>query len=383
MRGKLLVIGGESSYKKFYTFAHNGDFTLECGKQFGPITVAYEIFGEMNEVKDNVILITHALTGDSHVTRHDPYDPKEGWWEKFVGKGLMFDTSKYCFICTNVLGGCQGTTGPSSINPKTGKRYGMDFPMITIKDMVKVQKQLLDHLGINRVVSVVGGSLGGMQALEWVAQYPEMLESVVVMAAPKSLNPQAIAFNEVQRKAIHLDPHWNNGDYYDKRNQPDAGLSLARMVGMITYQSDESMLKKFGRRPQGGNNLFESFNNEFEVESYLHYQGKKLVQRFDANSYLYLTRAMDLFELGKDLGGIDNVFKVFKGKALVVGITSDILFPVWQQKELAEDMKRNGVDVEYKEIKSPYGHDGFLIESGKMEPIIRNFFKKLEKNRNV
>jgi homoserine O-acetyltransferase len=377
MRGKLVVSNTASSYKQFYTFAENEDFILECGKKFGPITVAYEIFGEMNQDKTNVVLITHALTGDSHVTRHDPYDPKEGWWEKFVGKGLMFDTSKYCFICSNVLGGCQGTTGPSSVNPKTGKRYGMDFPIITIKDMVNVQKRLLDYLGVIHLVSVVGGSVGGMQALEWAVQYPEMVDSIIVMAAPKSLNPQAIAFNEVQRKAITLDPYWNNGDYYDNKNQPESGLSLARMVGMITYQSDESMLKKFGRRAREGNNLFESFNNEFEVESYLHYQGKKLVQRFDANSYLYLTRAMDLFELGRDFGGIDNALKAFKGKALVIGISSDILFPVCQQKELVQDMKRNNIDVEYKEIKSPFGHDGFLIESGKMEPIIRNFFAKL------
>jgi homoserine O-acetyltransferase len=377
MRGKLVVSNTASSYKQFYTFAENEDFILECGKKFGPITVAYEIFGEMNQDKTNVVLITHALTGDSHVTRHDPYDPKEGWWEKFVGKGLMFDTSKYCFICSNVLGGCQGTTGPSSVNPKTGKRYGMDFPIITIKDMVNVQKRLLDYLGVSHLVSVVGGSVGGMQALEWAVQYPEMVGSIIVMAAPKSLNPQAIAFNEVQRKAITLDPYWNNGDYYDNKNQPESGLSLARMVGMITYQSDESMLKKFGRRAREGNNLFESFNNEFEVESYLHYQGKKLVQRFDANSYLYLTRAMDLFELGRDFGGIDNALKAFKGKALVIGISSDILFPVCQQKELVQDMKRNNIDVEYKEIKSPFGHDGFLIESGKMEPIIRNFFAKL------
>lgn len=373
----------EEGYKKFIKFALNKNFQLESGKNFGPIEVAYETYGELNKDKNNVILITHALTGDSHVAKHSSDDPKAGWWDKFVGEGKIFDTNKYFIICSNVLGGCQGTTGPSSIDPETGRPYGIRFPIITIRDMVNVQKRLLDILGIKHLLCVVGGSMGGMQALQWAVEYPDFMEGVMNLASPLRLNAQSIAFNEVMRRAIMSDPNWKNGDYYGNEG-PTQGLSLARMVGMITYQSDALMDRKFNRKMKNPyESFFESFNTEFEVESYLHYQGLKLVQRFDANTYLYLTRAMDLFDLEKQFGNYENALSRIKAKFLLVAITSDILFPLSIMRETKDQLLKYNVDLYYHEIVSDYGHDSFLVEDDKFQPILSNFLEMLEREVEV
>ena len=367
----------EEGYKKFVKFAHNKDFVLESGKKFGPITVAYETYGEINKEKNNIILVTHALTGDSHVAKHSEDDPKPGWWDKFVGPGKMIDTNKYFVICSNVFGGCQGTTGPSSIDPETGKPYGARFPIITIKDMVNVQKKLLEALKIDHVLCVVGGSMGGMQALEWAVSYPDFMDGVINIASPLKLNAQSIAFNEVMRRAIMADPNWHGGDYYDKTG-PAQGLSIARMLGMITYQSDKLMDRKFNRRMKDPvESFFESFNTEFEVESYLHYQGMKLVQRFDANTYLYLTRAMDLYDLGRTYGSEEEALRRIKAKFLLIAITSDILFPLSQMRYMRDKLLEAGVNLIYKEIESDYGHDSFLVEEEKYSDIITEFLELL------
>src|SRR5690606_11895309 len=288
--------------------------------------------------KDNVILIPHALTGDAHCASHGP-DDEPGWWEGFVGRGLAIDTERYFVICSNVLGGCQGTTGPAEIDPRTGKPYGMRFPVVTIGDMVRVQRELLRALGIERLQAVIGGSMSGMQALEWAVAYPDMVKAVVPIATPGRSSPQSIAYNEVGRRAIMADPGWCGGDYYDGEG-PVAGLSIARMVGMITYQSDESMWAKFGRElMQAPLDAMYDLGTRFQVESYLHYQGKKLVERFDANTYLYLTRALALFDVGRGRGGFKNALAKVTAKTLVIGISSDILYPPYQQKEIVEALQ--------------------------------------------
>ncbi|MDN5293460.1 MAG: homoserine O-acetyltransferase/O-succinyltransferase [Eubacteriales bacterium] len=372
-RGEVLL-----SEKKFYTFAHPPDlFTLESGVRFGPITVAYETWGELNREKDNAILVLHALTGDSHATgKYHPDDRKEGWWAGAIGPGLALDTDKYFIICSNVLGGCQGTTGPSSINPATGKPYGMSFPVITIRDMVRVQRELLRHLGIEHLRMVIGGSMGGMQALEWIVNFPDMMDKAVVIAVSARMSAQGIAYNLVGRRAIMNDPNWNNGDYYDKE-PPRNGLALARMIGMITYQCAESMEMKFGREIncEKEEDLFR-MDSRFEVENYLYYQGDALVRRFDANSYLYLCKAMDLYDVARGYESLVDAFSRVQAETLVIGISSDILFPTYQQKEIVQALRAAGKKVYYEEIKSPYGHDAFLIEYDKLNPIIKRFLEK-------
>ncbi|MDI3280161.1 MAG: homoserine O-acetyltransferase [Bacillota bacterium] len=362
--------------RQYYTFAHPPcELVLDSGQKLGPITVAYETYGQLNAAGDNAILIAHALTGDSHVASHAPGE-REGWWEPLVGTGRAFDTSRYFVVCSNVLGGCQGTTGPSSPDPKTGRPWGMRFPVITIRDMVRVQRHLLDYLGVRRLAAVAGGSMGGLQVLEWAVTYPELVEKALVFAAPGRISPQAIAYNEVMRQAIMLDPAWQGGDYQPGQG-PARGLAVARMLGMITYQSCESMNRKFGRAFRGRipTDYF-SFQGQFEVESYLHYQGQKLVRRFDANSYLYLTRAMDLFDLGLGRGGYEEALKHIQARTLVVGISSDILYPAALERELVEDLRRVGVEAEYVELQSPFGHDAFLIEFEQVGAIISDFLWK-------
>lgn len=357
-------------------FTYDRPFRLESGKTLPGFTLAYETYGTLSPARDNVVVIPHALTGDSHCASHFPGD-EPGWWEGFVGPGLAIDTDRYFVICANVLGGCQGSTGPASIDPRTGKPYGMRFPMITIGDMVRAQRELLRHLGIEKIRVVVGGSMGGMQTLEWAVAFPEMVEAIVPIATPGRSSPQSIAYNEVGRQAIMADPNWRGGDYYDGEG-PDRGLAIARMIGMITYQSDESMWNKFGRELMNAtlDELF-SFSTQFQVESYLHYQGKKLVERFDANTYLYLTRALDLFDLGRGRGGFKNALSRIRVPTLVIGISSDILYPPYQQKEIVSTLRELGVDAEYAEIDCPYGHDGFLIEAVKVTEILRDFFDRL------
>lgn len=367
------------SDKQEFTFAEPpNEFVLESGEKLGPITVAYETCGALARNGQNAILIVHALTGDSHVARHSDDDPREGWWEALVGPGRAIDTDQYFVVCANVLGGCQGTTGPSSINPRTGRPYGMSFPVVTIRDMVRVQKELLDYLGVKRLVAVMGGSMGGMQALEWAVTFPDFMKGTIPIATPARQSPQAIGYNEVQRRAIMLDPTWKGGNY-KPGDGPAAGLAAARMLGMITYQSEEIMRRKFGFRlsPRYAEQRFD-FASKFEVESYLHYQGRKLVRRFDANTYLYLTKAMDLFDISFGRGSYEAALARIKAKVLLIGVSSDILYPAYQQKQLVKDLRAEGVDAAYEEIESPCGHDGFLIEFEKMSPIVRGFLASLD-----
>ena len=354
---------------------------LESGREFGPVTVAYETYGRLSPAKDNVILIPHALTGDSHCASHGPDDPEEGWWEPLVGPGRVFDTERFFIICSNVLGGCQGTTGPAAYSP-SGKPYGMRFPVITIRDMVRVQRMLLEHLGIDRVLLVAGGSMGGMQTLQWAVDYPEMVGAAIAIATPARASAQSIAYNEVGRQAIMLDPYWRGGDYYRYSEGPEAGLGVARMIGMITYQSDASMARKFGRRLMEGPRAdIYDLATQFEVESYLHYQGRKLAKRFDANTYIYLTRALDLFDLGAGYGSLEAALERVQCPVMVYGMSSDILYPTYQQRELVDALTRVGKRAEYVELETDYGHDGFLIEFHRMEPDLRAFVDRVAEGR--
>lgn len=349
--------------------------TLSSGTLLKPITVAYETYGYLNKDKSNAILIEHALTGDAHVAGVDK-EGKVGWWDSMVGPNKAFDTNQYFVVCSNVLGGCKGTTGPSSINLKTKKPYGIDFPIITIDDIVHVKKKLIDYLGIKKLFAVVGGSMGGMQVLQWLVDYPEQVRKAIVIATSARSSAMSIAFNEVGRVAIMSDTNWNSGDYYDKE-PPRAGLALARMIGHITYLSDASMRDKFGRRLQDKKNYGYDFNIEFQVESYLHYKGAHFVKRFDANSYLYLTRAVDYFDLTNNgKRSLAEAFRNVKSKVLVIGVSSDWLYPTYQQKEIVLALSANNVDVTYQELESEYGHDAFLLEKGQMTYLIKNFLSK-------
>ena len=365
---------------RYVVLAADEPLLLESGQRFGPITVAYETYGRLSPEQDNVVVIPHALTGDTHCASHYPGD-EPGWWEGLVGPGKAIDTDRYFVICSNVLGGCQGTTGPASIDPKTGRPYGMRFPVITIKDMVRVQRELLRALGIERVHAVIGGSMGGMQTLEWGRSYPEMIDGIIPIATPGRASPQSIAFNEVGRRAIQMDPAWNGGDYYDGES-PDQGLALARMVGMITYQSDQSMWRKFGRELMNApEEAIYDLKTQFQVESYLNYQGKKLVERFDANSYLYLTRALDLFDLGRGAPSYRDGVAQIRVPTFVIGIDSDILYPPYQQREIVEILRDAGLYAVYREIECPYGHDGFLIDTTQMTNVLTEFLEEIDRLR--
>jgi len=363
---------------KYFTFANPPDeLILKSGKKLGPITLAYETYGNLSAKKDNAILIFHALTGDAHAAGyHSKTDKKPGWWETMVGPGKAFDTNKYFIICSNYLGGCKGTTGPSEINPKTGKKYGLAFPVVTITDMVKAQKKLVDHFGIKKLLSIAGGSMGGMLTLEWLIAYPDLTRSAIAIATTSRPSPQTIAFDYVGRNAIISDPNWNNGNYKSD-SLPKEGLSIARMIGHITYLSDESMHAKFGRRLQSRDSFGYDISSEFQVENYLEYQGDKFVERFDANAYLYLTKAMDYFDLASRYGSLTKAFKHITAKTLVVSFTSDWLFPTYQAKEIVKAMMNTDKDVSYVEIQSSYGHDAFLLETNHLTNIVRSFLTNL------
>ncbi len=364
-------------YVRYFTCAADGSFPLDSGRRFGPITLAYETYGELDVARSNAILIDHALTGDAHCASHGPDDGEEGWWEPLVGPGRVFDTNRYFVICSNVLGGCQGSTGPASYDPQSGQPYGGRFPVITIRDMVRAQRELIGHLGIERLHCITGGSMGGAQVLTWAVEYPDMTEGIIPIAMPGRASAQSIAYNEVGRRAIVTDPAWLGGDYYGTPG-PVQGLATARMLGMITYQSDESMMMKFGRDVMnaGFQDLFD-FRTQFQVESYLHYQGQKLVDRFDANTYLYLTRAIDLFDLGLGYPSYEAALGRISCPVQVIGVSSDILYPTWQQKEIVDILQAQGKAVRYTEITSIFGHDGFLIEFEKMVPMLEEFLRIL------
>ena len=357
---------------KFHTIEHKLKF--DSGIEFGPITVAYETYGQLNEDCSNAILVIHALTGDAHAAGyHSENDKKPGWWDTLIGPDKAFDTNKYFVICSNILGGCSGTTGPSSINPETGKPYGTKFPVFTIEDTVKVIKELLDSLNVKQLHSVTGGSMGGMQAIQFAISYPEMVKSAILIATTSRLSPQAIAFNAIGRNSIISDPDWNNGNYYDRENKPDRGLSTARMIGHVTYLCEEAMYNKFGRRLQDKDHYDFNFDIDFQVESYLQHQGQIFVDRFDANSYLYITKAVDYFDPADKYGSLENAFKDTKAKFLIMSFDSDWLFPSSQSKEIVNTLMHLDKDVSYCEIKSPCGHDAFLLEYDVQSKIITSF----------
>jgi homoserine O-acetyltransferase len=368
--------GGTLISERRYWTSHEG-LTLQNGRHLDQVQVAYESWGHLNETGDNAILVCHALTGDAHAAgKHSAGETRLGWWDPLIGPGRALDTRRYFVICANVLGGCQGTTGPASRIAGTGRAYGSAFPQVTVRDMVKVQYALLRNLGVRRLAAVVGGSLGGMQVLEWMVTYPGFVDNAIPIGASLAHTAQGIALNMVGREAIMMDPAWNGGDYYDTGRAPDRGLAVARMLGIITYQSDESMDRKFGRRcASDGSNAHEDGGGPFQVENYLHYQGESLVKRFDANSYLVLARAMDLHDVGNGRGGIDAALaKVHPTtRALVIGISSDLLFPTHLQKDTVDRLRAAGRHAEYCEIASPMGHDAFLIEYGQLTAAITNF----------
>ena len=339
------------------------------------MTIAYETCGRLNEDRTNAILILHALSGDAHVAgTYTDSDDKPGWWDFMVGPGKGIDTNRHFVICTNILGSCMGSTGPASIDPATGKPYGLNFPVVTIADMVDAQKQLMDHLGVHRLHAVIGGSVGGMQALEWSVRYPDRVESAVLLATTTRHSALAIAFNEVARQAIMADPNWNGGDYHDGK-KPDLGLAVARMIGHITYLSDESMRLKFGRRLQDKADFSFNFDADFQVESYLRHQGRKFVDRFDANAFLYITKAADYFDLERHYGNGSAVaaFSSARARFLVLSFTSDWLYPTYQSRAMVKAMKKNGLAVSFCEIEAQWGHDAFLLPSDRLSGIMKGF----------
>lgn len=356
------------------------ELTLRSGARLGPITIAYETYGRLNSAKSNAILIVHAFTGDSHAAFYHKGDDKPGWWDEMIGPGRPFDTDKYFVICSNVLGSCQGTTGPASIDPKTGKPYGLSFPVVTIPDMVEVQKMLIDHLGIKKLLSVAGGSMGGMQAAAWAVMYPHMMNSSIIIAACHRHTAQQIAFHEVGRQAVMADPDWMGGDYYGKA-YPKRGLAVARMIGHITYMSEASMEQKFGRRLAKKDVLGYNFSKEFEVEGYLEYRGQSFVERFDANSYLYLTKAMDYFDLTEGDRKLSEVFSHVTADILIISFTSDWLYPSYQSQAMVRAMKANDVEVSYVELSSDYGHDAFLVEMDEQARAVSNYLAKVYRER--
>jgi len=361
---------------EFFTFAENSDFLLSCGKSIGPITLAYETYGTLNSDKTNAVLILHALSGDAHAAGYYSEDDKSpGWWDGYIGPGKPFDTDKYFFICSNVLGGCSGSTGPASVNPDTGKPWGMDFPIVTIEDMVNAQYHLVKHLGIDRLLSVAGGSMGGMQALQWSITHPEMINSCIAIACAASLSAQGIAFNEVGRQAIFNDPNWNRGDYHDSQ-VPGAGLALARMIGHITYMSEKQMHDKFGRNFQHDNMSKNDLYAEFSVESYLHHQGVKFIDRFDANSYIYITRAVDYFDLkDNEKGKLTYAFEKATANFLIMSFTTDWLYPTADAREIVKALRVTGKNVNFNDIDTEFGHDAFLLPNKTLEKNISSFLK--------
>ncbi len=356
--------------------------SLECGRELGPITLAYETYGELSPARDNAVLILHAFSGDAHAAGYHEGEESAGWWDIMIGPGKAFDTEHYFVICSNVIGGCKGSTGPSTLNPATGRPYGLSFPVVTIKDMVEAQRYLIDHLGIKRLLCVAGGSMGGMQALQWPISYPDRVKLAIPIAACARSSAQQVAFDEVGRRAIQTDPDWMEGDYYGKAI-PYRGLALARMVAHITFLSDASMRRKFGRKLQDKAEYGFDFVTDFEVESYLRYKGDSFVKRFDANSYLYLTKAMDYFDLSQGNGSVHAAFIGVKSRFLVVSFSSDWLYPSYQSKEIVNALRRNNIEVVYSELQTDAGHDAFLLESDALGRLIGSFLEHGAKEREA
>ena len=356
------------------TFGPERPLILDSGKQLSPFTIAYMTHGTLNPERSNAILICHALSGDQYVASTHPVTGKPGWWDLCVGPGKPIDTDRFFVVCANVVGGCMGTTGPSEIDPATGKPYGLDFPIVTIRDMVRAQAMLLDSLGIDQVLCVIGGSMGGMQVLQWVSSFPDRVYSAMPIATAARHSAQNIAFHEVGRQAIMADPEWHGGAYALAGTKPSKGLAVARMAAHITYLSEAALQRKFGRSLQDREALSFGFDADFKIESYLRHQGMTFVDRFDANSYLYITRAMDYFDLAADYGGVlAEAFRDAKTRFCLVSFTSDWLFPTTENKRVAHALNAAGANVSFVEIESDRGHDAFLLEEPELFDTIRGF----------
>jgi homoserine O-acetyltransferase len=352
-----------------------GPFRLASGQMLAALEIGYETYGTLNADGSNAILVCHALTGDQHVASVHPRTGKPGWWPRMIGPGKPIDPARHFIICSNVLGGCSGSSGPASLDPATAKRFSMAFPVITIRDMVNAQVRLLDHLGVGVLEAIVGGSMGGMQALDWAVAHPDRVRSVVAIATAARHSAQNIAFHEVGRQAIMADPHWRGGDYPDDA-PPAAGLAVARMAAHITYLSEEGLTAKFGRRLQGRDALGFGFDAEFQVESYLRHQGLAFVERFDANSYLYITRALDYFDLAAAHDGVlAKAFTGTKTRFAVVSFTSDWLYPTAESRRIVRALNAAGAAVSFVELESPFGHDAFLLEAPEMNRVVDGFLR--------
>jgi homoserine O-acetyltransferase len=363
----------ECSVAQFTTI----DYKLDSGSELNNLTIAYKTFGRLNQKKSNAILICHALTGDQYVTGHNPITNREGWWSRMVGPEKPIDTNKFFIICSNVLGGCAGSTGPKEKNPLTNKNYGGDFPSITVRDMVKAQKYLIDALQIEKLLAVVGGSMGAMQALQWSIDYPNRINSILHIAGALKHSAQNIAFHEVGRQAIMNDPAWKKGDYTSKNNVPERGLSIARMIAHITYLSEDAMHRKFGRKLQSRDIISFGFDANFQIESYLRYQGKSFVERFDANSYLFLTRAMDYFDHAETYEKSIKFSQIPNDHIhhLVISFTSDWLFPTTENKEIVKTLNLLSKKVSFAEIETDRGHDSFLLDEPELDFLIQGFLE--------
>ena len=370
-----MAVSAEISFTVETQIATFPALTLDCGVTLVDVDIAYETYGELNEERSNAILVVHAFSGDAHAAGISKETGESGWWSAMIGPGLAFDTNRYFVISSNVLGGCRGTTGPSSIDPRTGKRFAMDFPVITISDMVRLQKMLIDHLGIPRLLAVAGGSMGGMQVFEWAVAYPDFVAAAIPIATTTRHSAQQIAFNEVGRQAVMADPDWNQGNYYNSK-PPARGLAVARMVGHITYMSDESMRQKFGRRLREKDAFGFDFSVDFEVESYLRYRGSQFVNRFDANSYLYITKAMDYFDLSSRHSSLAAAFEKTSTRFLILSFTSDWLYPTYQSLETVSALRSRNVDAAFCELSSQYGHDAFLVETKEQSEMISGFLER-------
>lgn len=376
-------VAGEEAGEVF-TFPESQVLTLDSGEHISPLTIAWKSFGRLNADKSNAVLLCHALTGDQYATGVHPVTGKPGWWSTMVGPGLPIDTNRFFVICSNVIGGCMGSTGPQDIDPATGKPYGLRFPVLTIRDMVRAQAMLMDHLGIATLACVAGGSMGGMQVLEWAASYPERVYSALAIATAARHSAQNIAFHEVGRQAILADPEWSEGDYADRGTNPRKGLAVARMAAHITYLSEAALHRKFGRSLQDRDALSYRFDADFKVESYLRYQGASFVERFDANSYLYITRAMDYFDLAADHGGVlANAFKGTNTRFCIVSFTSDWLFPTSEAKKIVHALNAAGANVSFVEFETDRGHDAFLLDVPEMFKTLRGFIDAVATSRGL
>jgi homoserine O-acetyltransferase len=366
------------------TFPADRPLPLDSSGLLAPLTVAYQTYGSLDAARANAVLVCHALTGDQHVANVHPVTGKPGWWTAMVGPGRPIDTDRFFVICANVVGGCLGTTGPASLNPATGRAYGLDLPVITIRDMVRAQAMLVDHLGIETLFCVAGGSMGGMQVLQWAALFPERVFSAMPIATGARHSSQNIAFHEVGRQAVMADPDWRQGRYLDEGTRPEKGLSVARMAAHVTYLSDQALHAKFGRKLQDRAAPTFSFDADFQIESYLRYQGRSFVERFDANSYLYMTRAMDYFDLAADYGGLlARAFRGTKTRFCVASFTSDWLFPTAESRAIVHALNAGGASVSFVEIETDKGHDAFLLDVPDLMTTSRGFIESAARARGL